>query len=219
MLHHWILGKRIYVKVRKRRFWCKGCRRSFPEEIPWLRPWARMSRQAEGEALYELRHLSFSIVQERLGVSYGTLRRILDRGVDEGEALKCLEDWNDIFLGIDEHSFKHQEMVNSVSEVRHRRLLAVLRDDRKQTLKDFLRKLPVDKVREVCIDMKEGLRRVVQEVLPKAKVVVDPFHVIADANRRLDEARRIEQEARKKVEGVLSLFPLVWRPFTGPRRG
>jgi transposase len=36
--------------------------------------------------------------------------------------------------------------------------------------------------------MNEGLRRAVQEVLPKVKLVVDPFHVIADANKRLDES-------------------------------
>ena len=208
VLHHWITGRRIYVKVRRRRFWCKACQGPFPEEIPWLRPWARMTRQAEGEALYELRHLSFSQVQAKLGVSYGTLRRILDRGIDEEEVLECLNDWDELFLGIDGHSFRHQEMVNSVSEVKHHRLLTILPNDRKQTLKDFLRKLPVEKIREVCIDMNEGLRRAVQEVLPKVKLVVDPFHVIADANRRVDEARRIEQEAlrRKRVTIPKKIF-------------
>jgi transposase len=56
--------------------------------------------------------------------------------------------------------------------------------------------------------MNEGLRRAVQEVLPKVKLVVDPFHVIADANKRLDEARRIEQEAlrRKRVTIPKKIF-------------
>ncbi len=42
------------------------------------------------------------------------------------------------------------------------------------------------------------------------KVVVDPFHVIQDANHRLDEARRLEQEMshranelpRSKLRGI-----------------
>jgi len=53
-------------------------------------------------------------------------------------------------------------------------------------------------VREVCIDMKEGLLSVVQRRLPDALVVVDPFHIIQDANTRLDEARRLEQEMRRR---------------------
>ncbi len=54
--------------------------------------------------------------------------------------------------------------------------------------------LPKDKVKEVCIDMKPSLKRLAEGLFPSAKVVVDPFHVVADANRRVDEARRIEQE-------------------------
>jgi transposase len=49
-------------------------------------------------------------------------------------------------------------------------------------------------VKEVAIDMSEKMRAVVEEVLKGAKVVVDPFHVIQDANHRLDEARRAEQQ-------------------------
>jgi transposase len=75
-------------------------------------------------------------------------------------------------------------------------MLGILRDDRIATLRVFLKKIPSEKVKEVCIDMKESLRKVVEAVFPKAKVVVDPFHVIADSNRRMDEARRIEQDVR-----------------------
>jgi transposase len=65
-------------------------------------------------------------------------------------------------------------------------------------LKKFLTKIPRDKVKEVCIDMKDGLRKAVEAVFPLAKVVVDPFHVIADSNKRTDEARRIEQDVHRK---------------------
>ena len=61
-----------------------------------------------------------------------------------------------------------------------------------------MKKIPQDKVREVCIDMQESLRKVSEELFPKAKVVVDHFHVIADSNRRMDEARKIEQDVLRK---------------------
>lgn len=39
----------------------------------------------------------------------------------------------------------------------------------------FLKKIPKDKVREVCIDMKESLREVAEKVFPETKVLVNPF--------------------------------------------
>ncbi|MBC7362520.1 MAG: transposase [Candidatus Aminicenantes bacterium] len=45
---------------------------------------------------------------------------------------------------------------------------------------------------EVCLDIKPGFIEVIKEQLPDADIVIDRFHVVQDANRRLDEARRIE---------------------------
>jgi hypothetical protein len=42
--------------------------------------------------------------------------------------------------------------------------------------------------------MKEELRKAAEAVFPLARVVVDPFYVIVDSNKRMDEARRIEQD-------------------------
>jgi transposase len=157
------------------------------------------------------------------------------------EMLGFIRDEDEIYFGIDEHSFRHQELVHTVTEVKQRRVLGILKDDRIATLKKFLAKIPTDKVREVCIDMKEELRKAVEAVFPSARVVLDPFHVIADANKRVDEARRIEQDAhrkrnvqipkkiflagrerlsedkRQKVDALLQSNPGS-RDFTGPKR-
>ena len=85
-----------------------------------------------------------------------------------------------------------------MTEVKKRRVLGVLGDDRIATLKGFLNKIPRDKVKEVCIDMKESLRKAIEALFPEAKVVVDHFHVIAESNRKMDEARKIEQDVQRK---------------------
>ena len=48
----------------------------------------------------------------------------------------------------------------------------------------------MNKVKEVCIDMREGLRKAAEAVFPEAMVVVDHFHMVADSNKRMDEARQ-----------------------------
>jgi len=197
VLHSWSNGKKVYLELRRKRWRCRGCGHCFNDGAELLRSYSRITRQAEVEALWQLRDRSFSQVKRELGVGYGTLRRLLEMEID-GEALGFVEGEEEIFLGIDEHSFRHQEMVYTVTEVKRRRLLGVLRDDRIATLKGFLSRIPRDNVIEVCIDMKESLRKAAEGLFPGAKVVVDPFHVVAYSNKQMDAARKIEQEVSRK---------------------
>ena len=75
------------------------------------------------------------------------MRRLLEREIDE-EALGFIGGEDEIFLGIDEHSFRHQELVHTITEVKKRKVLGILKDDRIATLKRFLSKIPSDKVKE-----------------------------------------------------------------------
>jgi len=197
ILHTWSNGRRVYLELHRRRWKCRDCKRTFSEGRELVRSRSRLTRQAEAEALWQLKDRNFSQVRRELGIGYGTLRRLLEREIDE-EALGFIQDEDEIYLGIDEHSFRRQELVHTVTEVKQRKVVGVLRDDRIATLKKFLTKIPRDKVKEVCIDMKDGLRKAVEAVFPLARVVVDPFHVIADSNKRMDEARRIEQDVHRK---------------------
>ncbi|MFC1972442.1 transposase [Chloroflexota bacterium] len=59
-----------------------------------------------------------------------------------------------------------------------------------------------------------------EAVFPSARVVVDPFHVIADYNKRMDEARRIEQDVyrRRKVQIPKKIFLVGREKLTEERR-
>ena len=207
VLHGWSQGKKVYLGIARHRWRCQNCGCSFNEGVELVRLYSRLTRQAEVEALWQLKDGSFSRVSKELGISYNTLRRLLERETDE-EALGFIKEEDEVFLGIDEHSFRRQDMVYTVTEVKKKKMLGILSNDRIATLKMFLRKVPQDKVKEVCIDMKESLRKVAEETFPKAKVVVDPFHVVADSNRRMDEARKIEQDMlrKKKVKIPKKIF-------------
>ena len=197
LLHTWMNGTKVYLDLHRQRWKCRDCGRTFTAGRQLVRSYSRLTRQAETEALWQLKDRNFSQVARELGVGYSTLRRLMEREIDE-EALGFLQHEDEIHLGIDEHSFKHQEMVYTVTEVKAKRILGILKDGRIATLKSFLTKIPGDKVKEVCIDMKESFRKLVEGLYPEAKVVADHFHVVADANRRMDEARRIEQDVHRK---------------------
>jgi len=144
-------------------------------------------------------------VAARDGLSYGTCQRILTRRVDPSQVPWPEE--GSISLGIDGHSFRGPQLVNTITDVRARRTMTILPDSRQDSLTKFLKNIPENvknRVQEACIDMERSYLKPLQLALPQTAIVIDHFHVIQDANRRLDEARRIEQEgSRRPIPKIL----------------
>lgn len=193
--------KKIFLVGRKRRWRCKHCGKVFTEDWPLVARWSRKTTAAEEEILKLLRDNSFNKLEEHWQISDTVSRGVINK-------LKAEPSWFEesqqkkIKLGVDEHSFRGRDLVITITNLGKHRVKAILPDDRQETLKNFLQKIPERikmKIVEVCIDMKPAFSEVVKEVLPNAKIVVDHFHVIQDANRRVDEARRIEQEATRRT--------------------
>jgi transposase len=153
---------------------------------------------AERQLLTSLRGQSFKSVSEKEGISYGISWGVLQRCVDPEKVLRR-EQKEEIVLGIDGHSFRGTRMVQTITDVRGRRPLTILPDGRKDTLCRLLGNIPEEikrRIKEVCLDMDHLVLASVEKHLPEAEVVVDHFHMIQDANRRVDEARKIEQDAQ-----------------------
>ena len=72
-------------------------KRTFAEGRELVQSRSRLTRQAEVEALWQLKDRNFSQVRRELGVGYGTLRRLLEREIDE-EALGFIQDEDEIYL-------------------------------------------------------------------------------------------------------------------------
>ena len=70
-------------------------------------------------------------------------------------------------------------------------VMEILRNRSKTSIMEFLQSLKdPSKVEVVTMDMWTGYRTAVNEVLPKALVVVDKFHVVKMANEQKDSARK-----------------------------
>lgn len=202
-LHTWCNGVPVYLWVRPRRFQCPACGKVFTERFPGIRPWSRRTEQAEAELLGRLAQRSFRGAAREAGTSTSALRRLLlQRVAGQVDLEAAVKDLPALVLGIDEHSFRGRDMMITVTCVwPKRRLLAILPHDRLSVLVRFLRELPApvrQRLQAVCIDLKDAWRQVVERELAGVPVVADPFHVIQDANRRVDEARRVEQAVTRQ---------------------
>ena len=198
--HHLWGNQIIYLKSRKDRWKCDKCKKPFTEAWPGLKKWSRKTEAAEYQILDLLKGKSFRQLSQENGVSDHEARYLLGKidtlpAWDEEKHIKAIR------LGIDEHSFRGRNLVITVTNLSQRRLKGILPDDKQQSLRDWIRAVPEEvksRIKEVCIDMKELFASVVEQELPGADVVVDNFHVIQDANRRLDENRRLEQEMQRR---------------------
>ena len=68
----------------------------------------------------------------------------------------------------------------------------------KKTLIEWGREV-LDKIEEVSIDLWQGYRSLVKELMPLAQLVADRFHVMVQINKELDTQRKREKDQVKEV--------------------
>lgn len=98
-------GRRVYLLVRKERYYCQVCQRAFTKAVPLVFPWQRRTEEAEEQIIESLQGQSFRSVEEKEGIGYGVSKRILMRRLDPEKLLWTGESQKEIALGIDGHSF------------------------------------------------------------------------------------------------------------------
>ena len=206
ILHMTLSLQKIYLSFRKRRFTCQRCKKVFTEKIPFIPAFSRSSIYVEKEALERLSDSNFNKTTKRFGVSYGKLTQLLKRAF----SLEKI-DWSShvvegkLRIGIDEHHFgKKYQYLTTIANLITRKPIHILTKCTKEEVKKFLLSFPKDvteAIDEVVVDMRDSFIGAVKEALPNVHIVIDHFHIIQDANKRVSEARRIEEDVEEKVKG------------------
>jgi len=201
--------KQIVLELKVRRFQCRKCRKVFSETIAGIDR-KKSSLNFRTEVISWLQRNSFRFIGQRFKMSGSTLNRYVLSVSD------CwLIDWNKIevtILGIDEHSFRGKNLVITITDISHHKLLAILKTDRQRALIEFLNSIPKkakDRIKEVAIDLKQGYKTVVKQCLPQADIVADRFHVETLANRMVDDIRAVVQEEYTGRKGQLKKMLLT----------
>jgi len=198
--HAFFNGRWVFLAWIPVRYKCYRCGKTYTLRPPGISPWARFTRLGVQTVLYHAQRMSLNYAaQDFKNLTPCRVMRLVDKYI------KPRLSWNDtekeVVLTLDELSFSGNDFVCVVGRLEpDRKPLAILKDDRKATIKGYLEELKRAgvAVEAVVIDMKDSWRKLIKAVFPSAKIVVDPFHVIQDANRRLNEARKIEQEGSRE---------------------
>lgn len=222
ILLHTVIGHQlVFVHVYPRRFTCRCTPgKPFREQFSGIHGTRSTTERFDEDLLRHLSGQAFKTVSEKLSLSYPSQRLRLTEAIDPMiPRWDLLASLNNIHLGLDGHHVVNKQFVETINEVKVGIPLGILPNDRQITIKQALETMPEylhQRVQSISVDMASGTINTVRKVFPQAAIVIDHFHVIQDANRRLDEARRIEievinQERAKKGKGKIDIPSLVFR--------
>ncbi len=212
MRHYSILGRPTYIRMRPKRYNCPACAHrkgkekvTTTQQLPWHKAKSPQTRPYEEYILVQLINSTIKDVSLKEGMGYDEVEGIVERNI------RTKVDWSELDsigqLGIDEISLKkgHRDYVIIVTarlSDSSLKILAVLPNRKKKTLKKFLRSIPkrlVETIESVCVDMWKHYIAAVEEVLgEKMPITVDRYHVAKKYREAADKLRKKELRRLKK---------------------
>jgi len=194
---------RCYLECELRRFRCPGCRKVVTETVAWARPGARFSRDFEDVVAWLAQQAAFSVISRLLRVSWRSVAAIVRRVVADELAHRRLAEL--YLIGVDEISYRRgQRYLTLVADHEDGAVVWAGKGRGAATLERFFDELSeeeTEKLGAVSIDMSGGYQKAIRARAAHATVCFDPFHVVALANRALDELRRTLWNLQGKSKG------------------
>ena len=206
MLRHLpILGQDVYIRLRPARFQCESCdnKPTTTEETTWYNKRSKFTKDYEKWLMKMLINSTIYDVARKEDLSSEDVEGVLNRQIE------MHVDWDSIetlpYFGLDEIALKkgHKDFVVIVStRVEDKvKILAILSDRKKETVKAFLETIPQrlkKTVTTVCSDMYDGYINAAKEVFGnKIKVVIDRFHIAKNYRSCVDTLRKQELKRLK----------------------
>ena len=199
-LHTTIGSKLLFIHISPRRFVC-SCTpgKPFREELAGIIRRRTTTKQFDREILNHLSGQSFKTVERKYTLTYPAVRTRLLEAVDPMNIRwDLLSGLPEIHLGLDGHHLVNRRFVETIAEVSQKIPLGILPSDSKATIRKALLTCPQEirsRIKSAAVDMTSGTINVLREVFPDIILVIDHYHVVQDANHRLNNTRLIEQEA------------------------
>jgi len=201
-------GLAVVLAYAMRRINCPRCGVKV-EQVPWIEPGSKshMTLAYEGFLARWAKCLSWKQVADAFWVKWDTVYRAVESSVSYG--LQHRELGSVTAVGIDEVAHgKGHNYLTLVYQLNGncRRLLHVTQGRTARSLLGFFRMLKrsgVDaraSIRYVCTDMWQPYLKVIAKKLPSALHILDRFHIVANANKAVDEIRAAEAK-QLKAEG------------------
>ena len=198
---------------------CSACEKTTTVDVPWARPGSGFTLLFEALAISLCQSLPVAQAAQLLRVEPKRLWRRIEHYVQMARDKDSMVGVN--VIGIDETSIRRgHNYVTVVHDLETKRLLFMTEGRDHTTVEQFKDDLAAHggdpaEIKHVCMDMGAAYIKGVGESLPDAQISFDRFHVIAMANKAMDEVRSAEMReqpravravvgtARKVIKGMM----------------
>ena len=198
--------KPVYFNLVKRRFRCLWCGKVFSEPDSIFGVRRRSSRRFREYLGKEALHQTVRRTAQKEQVGEGLVRRSVAEAISETLGAREGSE-TPVLIGLDEYSAKKGLYHTAVCDLGRGEVMEVVEGRGCHKVQTYLESFPdPDRVRAVAMDMHEPYREAVQMCLPRAKVVVDHFHVIRHVNRVVDTVRIRLQASSGEVRKTSQLY-------------
>ena len=181
-------GTPTLLRLKKRRFQCKSCKRVTVAETSIVEKNCQISnlvRQKVTQLLTE--KVSLTDIARRLRVSTSTVYRKLDQFTFKKhyDKLPAVMSW-------DEFGFKKGELAFVAQNYETNQLITILDNRRQTTIRNYFLKYPLkarQQVQFITMDMSGAYIPLAKKLFPNAKIVLDRFHIIQHLGRAFLKTR------------------------------
>jgi len=210
--------KAVFLTLIKRRFRCLWCSKVFTEPDEVFGSRRRSSYRFREYLGQEALHQTVRRTAGKEKVGEGLVRRCVAEGIGRrlkvGEVTEAPE-----FIGLDEFSVSGRRLYHTaICDLVKREVMEVVEGQGRQRVEEYLDSLSgPEMVKGVAMDMHEAFRQAVRMCLPRARIVVDKFHLVRHINGALDRVRSRLQGGNRRG-GRQDLFKSRYTLLKGAER-
>ena len=183
-----VAGFPSLIRLKKRRFQCKNCRKVTVSETSLVQKNCQISeplRQKVAQALVNRQALTH--IAQDLAISTSTVHRKLKEFTFKEDFSRLPE-----ILSIDEFSYQKGKLAFIAQDFETKKIITILENRTQTTIRNcFFRysKEARDSVKIVTVDIFGSYIPMIPKLFPNAKIVIDRFHIVQHMSRALNQTR------------------------------
>ncbi|MEA5503942.1 ISL3 family transposase [Halotia wernerae UHCC 0503] len=187
--------KQVFLEINRRQFKCEICKKPFSEDLDFVSKKRTYTKRLAQQIIQEVLDSDIHSVSSKDIVTTEEIERMLK---DASKKLPNFKPLNLKRLGLDEIALikGHGNYCAVLIDLDTSKLIALLNGRTQEVIKETLTEWGtevLEQIEEVSIDLWQGYKNLVLELMPNAQVVADRFHVMSQINKELDTQRKKEK--------------------------
>lgn len=194
--HMMIEDRVVILKIKQRKFHFSRYKKNLWESLPNFQSNKHDSNTFRKNTLKTLKVTNYT----GTSVSRSTSKMYPLRLLDSIGGFKINWDFNCKRIGLDGKGVKKGKAVTNITNLDKREIISVLPAYNQMTMEKWCQKLTLEQrlqITEICVDMSDVPIAIIRKYFPKARIVIDKFHVIQNAIKLMDQHRYTTQQLEK----------------------